>query len=364
MFEWEKFLNDVYFNLQWPGAFAGPSKLQKILLENGFNVKLHKIKQWTQNQDSYSLLKPVRYRFKQNRIITTGIDGTWDADLADVSNIKEHNEGYSYLLVAIDIFSRYLWIVPVKTKSQADVKAAFEVIFNSTDRRPKRLRTDNGKEFKNQLVKHYLKGLGIKAYTTKNETKANYAERVIRTIKGLMYRYFIHKQTYKYVNVLQDLVNNYNRRPHRSLFDKSPSSVRIENESSLWKKMYVDTAKKGTKKTFAFKAGDKVRISHLKYTFQRDYQQKWTEEHFVIVHRLRKGFHNMYRLKDTLNEDIEGLFYEIELQKIEKDDHPVVRVEKVLKRRKRRGEEELLIKWSGWPKKFNSWIRAKDAQNY
>ena len=43
MFEREKFLNDVYFNLQWPGAFAGPSKLQKILLENGFNVKLHKI---------------------------------------------------------------------------------------------------------------------------------------------------------------------------------------------------------------------------------------------------------------------------------------------------------------------------------
>ena len=47
----------------------------------------------------------------------------------------------------------------------------------------------------------------------------------------------------------------------------------------------------------------------------------------------------MYRLKDTLNEDIEGLFYEIELQKIEKDDNALVRVEKVLKRRKRRGEE-------------------------
>ena len=72
----------------------------------------------------------------------------------------------------------------------------------------------------------------------------------------------------------------------------------------------------------------------------------------------------MYRLKDTLNEDIEGLFYEIELQKIEKDDNALVRVEKVLKRRKRRGEEELLIKWSGWSKKFNSWIRARDLQNY
>ena len=118
------------------------------------------------------------------------------------------------------------------------------------------------------------------------------------------------------------------------------------------------------KKTFGLKVGDKVRISHLKYTFQRDYQQKWTEEYFVIAHRLRKGSHNMYRLKDTTDEDIDGLFYEIELQKIEKDENSVVRVEKVLKRRRRRGQDELFIKWSGWPKKFNSWIRAQDVQNY
>ena len=67
-------------------------------------------------------VKALRYRLKRNRIAKTGIDGTWDADLADVSNIREPNEGYKYLLAVIDIFSRYLWIVPVKTKSQTDKK--------------------------------------------------------------------------------------------------------------------------------------------------------------------------------------------------------------------------------------------------
>ena len=68
--------------------------------------------------------------------------------------------------------------------------------------------------------------------------------------------------------------------------------------------MNADTAKKGTEKTFAFKTWDKVGISHLEYTFQLDYQRKWTKEHFFIVRRLRKGFKNMYRLKDILNKDI------------------------------------------------------------
>ena len=75
-------------------------------------------------------------------------------------------------------------------------------IFNRTQRRPTLLRTDNGKEFTNRWVKQFLKKQAIYAYTTKNETKANYAERVIRTLKGLMYRYFIHHQTYAYLHIL------------------------------------------------------------------------------------------------------------------------------------------------------------------
>ena len=83
--------------------------------------------------------------------------------------------------------------------------------------------------------------------------------------------------------------------------------------------MYIDTAKHKVKvSSFRLKIGDKVRISHLKYNFQRDYHQKWTEEYFIVRRRLRRATVNVYYLKDLQNENIEGLFYESELQRVEK----------------------------------------------
>ena len=358
MSTWQEFLSNLYFQIKKPGAYAGPGKIKEILKQNGFSVSINNVRNWLKHHDAYTLFKPVKYRFKRNRIVTTGLDYMWDADLADVGNLKEHNDGYSYLLIVIDVFSRYLWVQPVKTKNQKDMKEAFKVIFSNTTRKPARLRTDKGKEFISKHVQEYLKSLKIKSFTTKNETKANYAERVIRTLKTLLYRYFHHKQTYYYLDVLQDLVNNYNSRPHSSLNSLSPKQINKQNEAIVWKKMYINTAKRITKRPFTIKIGDKVRISHLKYTFQRDYQQKWTEEFFIVYQRLRRGSKNLYKIKDTLDEEIDGYFYENELQKIFKEDDPILRIEKVIRRRK----NQVLVKWMGWPSKFNSWVAQDSIQ--
>ena len=193
MSTWQEFLSNLYFQIEKPGAYAGPGKIMEILKQNGFSVSINHIQNWLKQHDAYTLFKPVKYRFKRNRIVTTGLDYMWDADLADVSNLKEHNDGYSYLLIVIDVFSRYLWVQPVKSKNQKDMKEAFKTIFSNTRRKPARLRTDKGKEFISKHVQEYLKSLKIKSFTTKNETKANYAERVIRTLKTLLYRYFLSK---------------------------------------------------------------------------------------------------------------------------------------------------------------------------
>ena len=126
--------------------------------------------------------------------------------------------------------------------------------------------------------------------------------------------------------------------------------------------MCVDAAKRGTKKTFAFKTGDKVRISHLKYTFQRDYHQKWTQELFIVAERRRKGVHKLYKLVDQMQEEVVGHFYETELQKVNKPDNALYHVEKILKRRRREGQEEVFVKWMGHPAKFNQWIHVKDLK--
>ena len=365
MENWEVFLNKFYFDPSHPIAFAGPLKVKQVLRQNNVDTNIQNIRTWLQNQDAYSLLRPVKYKFRRQRIVTAGIDDMWDADLAVVSNIAKHNNNFNYWLVVIDVFSRFLWIVPLMSKSSKDMINGFQTLFKTTSRRPAKLRTDNGMEFRNRAVKKLLKDKGINAYTTKNETKANYAELVIRTLKNMMYRYFLHHQTYQYVSVLQQFVKSYNTRPHASLNGLSPKQVNKRNEAMVWKRMYVDTSTTVKKrKRYVLKVDDNVRISHLKYAFQRDYQEKWTEEVFKVTSRTRKQGINLYRLMDFMSEPISGHFYEEELQKVSKDVDSMYRIEKVLARRRHKGVKQVFVKWVGWPKKFNSWVTEADIQNY
>lgn len=153
---------------------------------------------------------------------------------------------------------------------------------------------------------------GIQHYVTHNITHANYAERVIRTLKVLMYRYFTHQRTYHYLDVLQDMTNNYNSRSHNALDGEAPKTITKENEAMMWKHLHVDSVKrnvvkkKKVVKPFKFKIGDKVRISSKRRTFQRDYEQKWTEEVFTVQQRyLRQGI-AVYKIVDYDGDPIKG----------------------------------------------------------
>lgn len=97
-----------------------------------------------------------------------------------------------------------------------------------------------------------------------------------------------------------------------------------------------------------------VRISSKRRTFQRDYEQKWSEDVFTINRRyLRQGI-PVYKIVDYNGDAIQGTFYNSELQRVSKGRDDLFKVEKVLKRRKRNGISEVYIKWLGYPKRFNS----------
>lgn len=366
------YLRELYYTPGKPGAYAGPEKLYQAVKQEGkYKIGRQRIRQFLNNEDSYSLYKPNRKTFPRSKVIVNTIDSMRDGDLADVSNIASHNDGYKFLLVLIDIFSRYLFIVPLKNKHHQNIVDGLKLVFQKR-RKPNTLRTDKGSEFKNRWVKAYLKKEGIHAIYTQNETKANYAERVIRTMKNLMYSYFMKNRTYRFINILQDLVKSYNKRPHRSLGGNAPANVNKENadeirlESYLSGKTKLDVnqsktlgrskEKKRAKPFFKFKIGDDVRLSQLKHPFQRDYQQKWTEEFLKANERYKRGQIPVYKLKDLAGDPIEGTFYESELQKVIKSEDVSYRVEKILKRRRHGKTQEVYVKWEGWPKKFNSWI--------
>lgn len=171
------------------------------------------------------------------------------------------------------------------------------------------------------------------------------------------------KQTHKYADVLQNLVKAYNNTKHSSL-GRPPSQVNVGNEGEVRLDQYLLRRKeKPQKQNFKFKIGETVRISHLKTTFQREYQQKWTGELFKITKRYKRNGIPVYKLQDWSGEDINGSFYQQELQAIDANEDTLFKVEKVLRRRTRNGQREAFVKWLHWPKKYNSWILASNLQN-
>ena len=184
--------------------------------EGKFDINRTKIKEWLMKQDAYTLHKPIRRRFRRNRVIVGGIDEQWQMDLADMQSRQKFNDGYRYLLVCIDVFSKYAWVVPLKDKTGLSLVDAFKIIL-ANGRKPEKIITDQGTEFFDKRFKALLKDEDIELYNTYNETKASVVERLIRTLKTRMWRYFTAKKTMRYMDMLPDLVYSYNHTIHRSI---------------------------------------------------------------------------------------------------------------------------------------------------
>lgn len=126
----EQYLKKIWYDPRHPGSFAGATKLYEIVKKEGiYNIGLNRIKEFLQNQDAFSLQKKVRRRFKRRRVIVQGIDYQWEADLADVQNLSENNNGIRYLLVVVDVFSRFMWVKPLKDKkAQSNIDAFRDIL--------------------------------------------------------------------------------------------------------------------------------------------------------------------------------------------------------------------------------------------
>jgi hypothetical protein len=248
----------------------------------------------------------------------------------------------------IDVLSKYSWVVPLKTKTGAELVTAFAKIFKG-DRIPTKLGTDRGGEFENKKLTSYLKSKNITFYTTRSEKKAAVVERYNKTLKSRMWRYFTWANTRRYRGVLAKLVDSYNHTVHRSTGMK-PADAGHHNSHQLLARFYKDVPQR-KEVAFKFRIGDKVRISKIKTVFEKSYLPNWTEEIFTIADALHRN-PPVYRISDYKGEIIEGTFYEPELQKVREKKDPVYVVEAVLKEKK----DKVLVKWRGYPKSMNSWI--------
>ena len=121
--------------------------------------------------------------FKKRKVYSSFRGNIWGVDLADMQSLSKYNKGIKYLLCAIDLFSKYAWVVPIKDKKGTSIVNAFQKII-SEGRKPNKIWVDQGSEFYNDSFKDFLKINNIKMYSTKSV----FAERFIRTLKNKIFK--------------------------------------------------------------------------------------------------------------------------------------------------------------------------------
>lgn len=309
------FLVKAYTQPKSPGSFTG---VNKMLQQKQFSKLSKKDAYETlSNLDSFTRHKGAKRKFERNRVIVGQIDQQWQIDLMDMQNLKRQNANHKYVLTVIDVFSKYAWAVPIKTKSANDVKVAFEKVLQ-TGRKPKYVQSDKGKEFLNKTFQSLLNNNDIQFFTTENDDiKAGIVERLNRTLKEKLWRYFTHTGKYKYLDVLPDLVNSYNNTLHSSL-EMTPKNVTSVNQEVIFHRLYKPS-KKQIKRVWSksqqrvVKPGDEVRLLKTRNAFTKGYEPNWTSEIFTVLKN--KGKRGCI-VVDKSDEEIKGVFYPEEVQKV------------------------------------------------
>ncbi|WAQ98593.1 YMD3-like protein [Mya arenaria] len=210
-----------------------------------------------------------------------------------MQSFSRENKNVKFLLTVIDVFSKYGWMIPLKDKTGKSVADALKQIL--MERRPKKMWVEKGKEFYNKDVQNL-----VVIYSTENEEKSSVVQRRNRTMKEKMWKYCSANSTNKYIDILNDLVDQYNDTKHSSI-----------------KMTHVEASKKNENRV----------ITKKKKTFEKGHTPRWTEEVFTVS---------------------EIQYTNPELQKT---DQEIFRIERVIQRKGKKA----LVKWIGYPESFNSW---------
>ena len=356
--------NDLRNNYNKPGhpiAFSGINTIlnyyrgildeKKIreILSSIENYTLHREFHKDQRNPTYSHFK--RYQFQM--------------DLVDIQSLASDNDGASYLLTCIDIFTRKAWVRVLTTKHAKYVLEGFKSILREAVIPPKTVTFDRGSEFQNKMFNDYCNQNNIQVRTPDSSIHAAFVERFNRTLQSLLYKYMTENQTRRFINVydkdgnhipvLSKLMETYNNRKHR-MTGFSPNEADKDDESThLAIRLRQSKEQEKIKpRPIKFKVGDKVRISKIKGKFGRGYQPSTQLEIFRIYQIKNKSKIPMYVLESNDgNEILEGAFYDFELTKVTED---LFRIEKILKTEMKKGKTRHYVKWKGFNNSYNSWI--------
>ena len=219
------------------------------------------------------LHKAIIDKLNKRKVYSQFKDNIWGVHLADMQSLRRKNEGIKYLLCAIDLYSKYAFVIPLKNKKGNSIVNAFNKIMKQSNIKPNKIWVDQGGEFYNNVFKKWLSDNDIIMYSTYNEGKSVVAERFIRTLKNKLYKHMKVTGKNVYYDVLDDVVNKYNNTKHSTIKMK-PTDVKNN------KRVYID---EHNEKDSRFKLGHRVRISKFKIYLLKDILLTGVKKYLLLI---------------------------------------------------------------------------------
>ena len=355
-----------------PVAFAAPKLVYEYLKHNHpqIGITFREVQEFEREFVGVNqLLKNTKEgKEKGVPIVAYGLDDLWQADLVDTHD--KH-----FVLARIDVTSRQGDLIWVSNKSGPAVFEAFKkLVFRNRGSFPNKLQTDKGSEFFNKWLRPFLNENGVNHFSGEGDRKSAMVERFNQTWQKFYYKYLesLPYQRNKQ-KVLDMVVSNYNRRPHSSLGGLAPSQVDLEAGNAIvraqisqrenCRKAYTrkDKKKPSIVAYSGLRPGDTVRITKTRGPFFKQYRGTFSKEVFVvdsIVFRPTGQNTPLFVLRDLMGEQIKGVFYRRQLQKVRLPKHH--KIEKVVRRGK---QNQALVKLVNFPSEHSIWVGKREVRN-
>ena len=347
----------------------------------GKNHVKDKIKISDRNLDNVLSHSEIYTEFKQFKkpnplppIRTYAENYLWEADLMFFTHpdfVKE-NEGFLYILAIIDTFTKMVMVKLLKTKNTQTVTKDVEELFERD--KPKYLRVDAGGEFVSNMFTSMCKRHNVEMYIAMEPIKCAMIERFNRSFKRILVQIMEYNNSIKWIKFVHQALEIYHNRYHRSI-KMTPYEANMQiNHDKVFKTNMKRYAKSNqikaykNKKPSKFTLGQLVKVFAKRNIFSRGFNQNVTKEYFQIYHIDRNLSKDRYYLKDLAGDKVLGSFYQEYLVpfsppadggefKLDPD-------HKDFRRKKIRGIPHIFVKWKGWPKKFNQWVKESDIRRF
>lgn len=368
-----KELAQWYITPGHPTAFTSPGSVYYFYQGQ---IPLPVIERALSRVDAYTLHREYKKPSAYNPFYAYVRRTRFQADLVDMSKLHRANSFFKFLLVIIDVFTRKIWVKPLKSKSAASMVPAMrawldELEHDRLNYRQRHLYTDRGTEFVNARVRRLLDEYDMQLdLAQRSLNKAALAERVNKTLQIRIYKYLTHTGRTRYIDSLQDIVNGYNNSRHRTLEKLTPEQADLPENEVLVREIHgrrymaLERRTQGRREKQALlERGQHVRIKvpggKRVGKDSRAYTPFFQEELFVVTDVNRRMPVPMYKVTSLkTGAEARGRFYRNELTPVDKR---VFKVERVIRSRTNaNGTVERLVRFAEIHPAFDSWVKATD----